>query len=74
MQKQGKALSTTLRAQGKALEKPLLPERLNGTDTKVGKGSGADENQVRDNHSTTLGDMANHLQAKKSKPHLPAGL
>jgi len=58
-------LQATLRAPGNALEKPVLPQRLNGTDTKAGKGSGADEKRVRGNRSTTFGDIASHLQAKK---------
>ena len=51
-----------------------MPERLNGTDTQVGGGSGADEKRVMGTCPATLGNMASHLQAKKSKPHyLPTG-
>ena len=69
-----KGFSTNASSPGETLEKPLLPGRLNGTDTKSGKGSGADEKRMKGIRSATLGNMSSHLQAQKSKPHLLAGL
>jgi len=47
-----------------------MPLRLNGTDMLAAKGSGADEKPLKGNRPTTFGNMASHLQAEKTEPHL----
>jgi len=43
------AFLTALRAPGKNLKEARTPERLNGTNTKPGKGCGADEKRESGN-------------------------